>query len=83
MTDTDPVECHLDIIWRGKIVGTENETLFGYRDMWWEKVGWTKLKGIKARLIRCWTNARWMNTKYDFIDHVTDAYTKKTYQALY
>ena len=72
-----------DIIWRGKSVGTENETLFGYRDMWWEKVGWTKLKGIKARLIRCWTNARWMNTKYDFIDYVTDAYTQKTYQVLY
>ena len=83
MTDTDPVECHWDIIWRGKIVGTENETRFGYRDMWCEKVGWTKLKGIKARLIRCWTNARWMNTKYDFIDHVTDAYTQKTYQVLY
>ena len=24
-----------------------------------------------------------MNTKYDFIDHVTDAYTQKTYQSLY
>ena len=35
MTDTDPVECH----WRGKSVGTGNETLFGYRDMCWEKVG--------------------------------------------
>ena len=23
-----------------------------------------------------------MNTKYDFIDHVTDAYTQKTYQSL-
>ena len=66
-TDTDPVECHWDILLRGKSVGTENKTLFGYRDMWWENVRWAKLKGINARLIRYWTNARWMNTKYDFM----------------
>ena len=68
MTDIDPVECHWDILWRGKSVGTE-------------KVGksWVnKIKGnINARFIRCWTNVRWMNTKYDFIDHVTDAYTRR------
>ena len=81
MTDTDHVECYWDILWRGKSVGTENETLFGYRDMWWEKVGWTKLKGIKALLFAA--EPRWINTKYDFIDHVTNAYTQKTYQSLY
>ena len=55
-----------------------------YTDMWWEKVGWTKLKGIKVRLIRCWTNAKWIfNAKYDFTDHVTDAYTQKTYKSPY